>query len=53
MAIASYSDLLLSIAVAQWKQVDARAEIHRLVDELNRMGTGLRRAGLGLIWFAR
>lgn len=38
--ILSYSDLLLSIAVAQWKQVDARAEIHKLVDELNRMGTG-------------
>ncbi|NGO54914.1 DUF262 domain-containing protein [Allomesorhizobium camelthorni] len=38
--ILSYSDLLLSIAVAQWKQVDARAEIHKLVDELNRIGTG-------------
>lgn len=38
--ILSYSDLLLSIAVAQWQQVDARAEIHKLVDELNRMGTG-------------
>ena len=36
----SYSDLLLSIAVAQWKHVDARAEIHKLVDELNRIGTG-------------
>lgn len=38
--VLSYSDLLLSIAVAQWKQVDARAEIHKLVDELNRIGTG-------------
>ena len=38
--VLSYSDLLLSIAVAQWKQVDARAEIHTLVDELNRIGTG-------------
>lgn len=38
--ILSYSDLLLSIAVAQWKNIDARAEIHRLVDELNRIGTG-------------
>ncbi|WP_224549391.1 DUF262 domain-containing protein [Mesorhizobium sp. CA16] len=38
--ILSYSDLLLSIAVARWKQVDARAEIHKLVDELNRIGTG-------------
>lgn len=38
--VLSYSDLLLSIAVAQWKQIDARAEIHKLVDELNRIGTG-------------
>lgn len=38
--VLSYSDLLLSIAVAQWKQVDARSEIHRLVDDLNRIGTG-------------
>lgn len=38
--ILSYSDLLLSIAVAQWKTIDARSEIHRLVDELNRIGTG-------------
>jgi Protein of unknown function DUF262 len=38
--VLSYSDLLLSIAVAQWKRVDARAEIHKLVDELNRIGTG-------------
>ena len=38
--VLSYSDLLLSIAVAQWKQVDARAEIHKLVDELNGIGTG-------------
>ena len=36
----SYSDLLLSIAVAQWKQIDARAEIHKCVDELNKTGTG-------------
>lgn len=38
--VLSYSDLLLSVAVAQWKQLDARAEIHRLVDELNKTGTG-------------
>lgn len=38
--VLSYSDLLLSTAVAQWKKLDARSEIHRLVDELNRMGTG-------------
>ena len=36
----SYSDLLLSIAVAQWKQYDAREEIHALVDDLNRIGIG-------------
>lgn len=36
----SHSDLLLSIAVAQWTQHDAREEIHELVDELNRIGTG-------------
>jgi hypothetical protein len=38
--VLSYSDLLLSIAVAEWKTIDARAEIHKLVDELNRIGTG-------------
>jgi hypothetical protein len=38
--VLSYSDLLLSIAVAQWGTIDARAEIHKLVDELNRIGTG-------------
>ena len=36
----SYSDLLLSIAVAQWTQYDAREEIHGLVDDLNRSGNG-------------
>ena len=36
----SYSDLLLSIAVAQWNHLDARKEIHDLVDELNRIGRG-------------
>ena len=38
--ILSHSDLLLSIAVSQWTQKDARKEIHTLVDELNRIGTG-------------
>ena len=38
--VLSYSDLLLSIAVAQWSKVDARSEIHSLVDELNKIGTG-------------
>lgn len=37
--VLSYSDLLLSIAVAQWKG-DARKEIHTLVDELNNTGDG-------------
>ena len=32
-----YSDLLLSIATAQWVDLDARDEIHRLVDELNQI----------------
>ena len=36
--VLSYSDLLLSIAVAQWNKHDARDEIHNLVDELNRIG---------------
>lgn len=37
----SYSDLLLSIATSQWKNLDARKEVHRLVDDLNRDGHGL------------
>ncbi len=36
----SYSDLLLSIATAQWKTMDAREEIHNFVDEINRLGDG-------------
>ena len=35
----SYSDLLLSIAVAQWSKRDARTEIHSLVDQLNEVGS--------------
>lgn len=35
----SYSDLLLSIAVAQWQSLDAREEIHKLVDEMNAVGS--------------
>lgn len=38
--ILSYSDLLLSIATAQWKQLDAREEITAFVDELNAIGSG-------------
>ncbi|MBE7556827.1 MAG: DUF262 domain-containing protein [Anaerolineales bacterium] len=36
----SYSDLLLSIATAQWKQRDAREEITAFVDEINGIGNG-------------
>ncbi len=35
----SHSDLLLSIAVAQWTHHDARQEIHDLVDNLNAIGS--------------
>ncbi|MFZ2421433.1 MAG: DUF262 domain-containing protein [Anaerolineae bacterium] len=38
--VLSYSDLLLSIATAEWKSLDARDEIQRLVDEINRIGRG-------------
>jgi hypothetical protein len=38
--VLSYSDLLLSIAVAQWSKLDARQEIHGLVDEINSIGAG-------------
>lgn len=36
----SYSDLLLSIATAQWRERDARSAVHGLVDELNATGQG-------------
>ncbi|MDN3451658.1 DUF262 domain-containing protein [Planococcus sp. APC 3906] len=36
----SYSDLLLSIATAQWKDKDARQEINSFVDEINQIGNG-------------
>ncbi|HEX5001542.1 MAG TPA: DUF262 domain-containing protein [Bacteroidia bacterium] len=36
----SYSDLLLSVATAQWQEKDARQEIHDFVDELNGIGQG-------------
>ncbi|MED4013659.1 MULTISPECIES: DUF262 domain-containing protein [Priestia] len=36
----SYSDLLLSIATAQWKERDARKTITSFVDELNNVGDG-------------
>lgn len=39
--VLSYSDLLLSIATSQWEDLDARKEVHQLVDDLNRIGPGL------------
>jgi len=36
--ILSYSDMLLSIATAAWKTIDARKEIYDLVEELNDVG---------------
>ncbi len=39
-AILSYSDLLLSIATAQWEEKDAREEIIKFVDEINSIGSG-------------
>jgi uncharacterized protein with ParB-like and HNH nuclease domain len=36
----SYSDLLLSIATAQWKKKDARKIIHAFVDKINAIGGG-------------
>jgi hypothetical protein len=38
--VLSYSDLLLSIATAEWENLDAREEIHRLVDDINHIGKG-------------
>ncbi|WP_321853410.1 DUF262 domain-containing protein [Paraburkholderia tropica] len=36
----NYSDLLLSIATAQWRELDAREEITTFVDEINAIGDG-------------
>lgn len=36
----SYSDLLLSIATAQWRERDAREVIHDFVDDINQIGDG-------------
>lgn len=38
--VLSYSDLLLSIATAQWETLDARKEITEFVDEINALGSG-------------
>lgn len=32
----NYSDILFSIAIANWKKLDARTEINKLVDDINR-----------------
>lgn len=40
--ILSYSDLLLSVATAQWKKRDAREEIYDFLDELNDIGDGFK-----------
>ncbi len=52
----SHSDLLLSIATAQFTERDARAAVHSLVDELNRIEPGfdfdkdtVLKAGLALV----
>jgi hypothetical protein len=34
----SYSDMLMSIAIALWKELDAKKEINALQDNLNKMG---------------
>ncbi len=38
--VLSYSDLLFSIAVANWQELDARREVNELVETLNSTGTG-------------
>lgn len=38
--ILSYSDLLLSFATAQWKEIDAREEINQCVDTINEIKNG-------------
>ena len=40
--VLTYSDLLLSIASAQWENHDAREEITDFVDEVNSIGGGFR-----------
>jgi hypothetical protein len=38
--VLSYSDLLFSIAVANWRELDARREVNELIDALNGIGGG-------------
>ena len=40
--VLTYSDLLLSIASAQWEKHDAREEITEFVDDVNAIGGGFR-----------
>lgn len=40
--VLTYSDLLLSIASAQWENHDAREEITEFVDDINSIGGGFR-----------
>ncbi|CAM5789170.1 hypothetical protein CCAE64S_02331 [Castellaniella caeni] len=35
-----YSDILLSTATAKWRRLNAREEIHRFTDEINKAGSG-------------
>ncbi len=38
----SYSDMLMSMATAQWENLDAREAIHGTVGNINRIGDGFR-----------
>lgn len=40
--VLTYSDLLLSIATAQWNNHDAREEITKFVDDVNAIGDGFK-----------
>lgn len=40
--VLTYSDLLLSIASAQWERYDAREEITEFVDDINSIGRGFK-----------
>jgi hypothetical protein len=35
----TFSDLLMSISSANWKNIDARVELNKLVSEINKLGT--------------
>ena len=41
--VLSLSDILMSMCIANWKKVDARTEIHRLVDRVNDKGFDLNK----------